>query len=473
MADRLGMKHSASVAASRPVRVLLVCDRSRLRRWQLWLAEALAGDGRHAVRLAFTPTQDPVPSSISLLMTLEALLFAARKPRAGDLLDEAEFNALTVANDDGGRYEIAIDFTGRAENIDAARVLRPAFDGIAGEGGVIDALLDRRLPRLGLVENGGVSELGACALEDPAIFGRGLDGAFSRMGGLLLARVRSCGHARGPAMQHAPNHPEGTIAKPSLAAPVTFFAAALVSKARARLTELLGQAPSWSIAWRRGAAAAATETLQIPYQDFIRLPDDGRRYFADPFVLMRGDIAHVFCEEVPFATGRGFISHFTIDAAGNVSEPYPVLEQPYHLSYPFVFERDGETWMIPESSAMRVVELYRAERFPDRWVKHAILLDDVLADDATLFEKDGRLFLFAALRDWQASSWEALGLYHADRLTGPWHAHPANPVLLDPSAARPAGGAIHPSRRDRSPGTGLQSRLWQRSRLLPHRPARR
>ena len=218
-----------------------------------------------------------------------------------------------------------------------------------------------------------------------------------------------------------------------------FFASAVVGKARARLTELLGQAPTWSIAWRRGAAQAATETLQIPFQDFTRLPDDGRRYFADPFVLMRKDVAHVFCEEVPFATGKGFISHFTIDAKGNVSTPRPVLEQPYHLSYPFVFEKDGEVWMIPESSAIRTVELYRAERFPDRWVKHAILLDDVLADDATLFERDGRLFLFAALRDWQASSWEALGLYHADALTGPWHAHPANPVLLDPSSARPAG----------------------------------
>ena len=179
--------------------------------------------------------------------------------------------------------------------------------------------------------------------------------------------------------------------------------------------------------------------MQIPCRDFTRLPDDGRRYFADPFVLMRGDMAHVFCEEVPFATGKGFISHFTIDAKGNVSAPRPVLEQPYHLSYPFVFEKDGEVWMIPESSAIGTVELYRAERFPDRWVKHAILLDDVLADDATLFEKDGRLFLFAAMRDWQASSWEALGLYHADVLTGPWQAHPANPVLLDPNAARPAG----------------------------------
>ena len=47
---------------------------------------------------------------------------------------------------------------------------------------------------------------------------------------------------------------------------------------------------------------------------------------------MRGNIAHVFCEEVPFATGKGIISQFTIDAAGRASSPRPVLERAYHLS---------------------------------------------------------------------------------------------------------------------------------------------
>ena len=219
--------------------------------------------------------------------------------------------------------------------------------------------------------------------------------------------------------------------------PLAFFSGSLARKVSARLTRLLGQAPRWYVAWRRGGDHDA---LDIAWQDFTPLPDGGKGYFADPFVLMRGDTAHVFCEEVPFATGKGIISHFTIDAEGRASQPRPVLERPYHLSYPFVFERGGEVWMIPESSSNRTVELYRAEPFPDHWIKEADLLDGVLADDATLVEHNGKLWMFASVRDWpQASSWEALGLFHADALEGPWQAHAGNPVLLDPTAARPAG----------------------------------
>ncbi len=436
MADRLVRRDAAAVTAAEPFRLLFVCDRTRLRRWQLWLAEALAAEGRHSVGFSLREGGEPLPSSVSLLMTLERLLYSSPSPRASDMLDDSILNALPLAQ--GGHYDLAIDFTGRAEGIDASRILRPTFDFIAGEAGAIAALLDYRLPRLGLAGSDGmVREIGACAVEDPVIFSRALDGTLSRMGSLLLAALRKSESPSNGALENASRQIAYSPTRGSHVA--TFLASGMVAKAAARLTELLGRAPSWAIAWRNSTVSPTTETLRISIDEFTRLQHDGKRYYADPFIVQRAGVAHVFCEEVSFATGKGVISHFTIDPRGHASTPRPVLEQPYHLSYPFVFERGGETWMVPESSANRTVELYRAERFPDRWVKHAILLDNVLADDATLFEREGRLWLFAAIRDWQASSWGALGLYCADEITGPWKAHPANPVLLDPSAARPAG----------------------------------
>ena len=53
--------------------------------------------------------------------------------------------------------------------------------------------------------------------------------------------------------------------------------------------------------------------------------------------------------------------------------------------------------MIPETSANRTVEIYRATSFPDRWTLEDTLLEGVSASDATLVERDGRLWLFAAL----------------------------------------------------------------------------
>lgn len=443
MADRLAMKEAASMTGAGPSRLILLCDRGRVRRWHVWLASALEATGRYAAHFSFVEG-DPLPSSVDLLMTLERLVYGRGGERASDVLDETERGNLPRA--DGGPYDLAIDFTGRGECKEAARTLRPTFEGIAGEAGAIGALLERRLPRLGLTgSDGTITDFGASAVEDPALLSRGLDNAFSRMGGLLLAALRQAGESDNGAMLPPRSRSATAASRGRGAAPAAFFAASLAGKALARLSALLGLAPRWSIAWRKDASAPSAETLNIPLETFTRLPDDGRRFYADPFVLMRDGVAHVFCEEVPFATNKGVISHFTLDADGNVSTPRPVLDRPYHLSYPFVFEREGEVWMIPESSANRTVELYRAERFPDRWVKHATLLENVLADDATLLEKDGRLWLLASVRDWQASSWDALGLFYADSLTGPWAAHRANPVLLDPAAARPAGAVF---RRD-------------------------
>jgi hypothetical protein len=37
---------------------------------------------------------------------------------------------------------------------------------------------------------------------------------------------------------------------------------------------------------------------------------------------------------------------------------------------------------------------------------------------------------------------DALHVWHADRLCGPWHPHRNNPVLIDISSARPAGHVV-------------------------------
>ena len=120
-----------------------------------------------------------------------------------------------------------------------------------------------------------------------------------------------------------------------------------------------------------------------------------------------------------------------------------VLSRPYHLSYPFVFQQDGQFWMIPETSGNEAVELYRAVQFPDKWVFEKTLIDNIKLDDVSLVHYDKRLWMFAAVSDWQSSQWDALGLFYADDLFGKWHRHQANPVLLDARSARPAGMMYH------------------------------
>jgi hypothetical protein len=178
-----------------------------------------------------------------------------------------------------------------------------------------------------------------------------------------------------------------------------------------------------------------------PDAAWTRVPDDGARYFADPFPFIDNGRTYVFCEEYPYATRKGLISLFEI-VDGMPTKPRPILERPYHLSYPFVFRRGSEIYMIPETSAVGRIELYRAERFPERWAFERVLINDVIASDATLVTWQGRDWLFASIAAERASTWDSLGLFHANDLFGDWTAHPLNPVLIDAGAARPGGAMV-------------------------------
>lgn len=167
------------------------------------------------------------------------------------------------------------------------------------------------------------------------------------------------------------------------------------------------------------------------------------RYWADPFVIQRGDRYYVFIEEKLHATGLGRIACLTLDSERKLLAQQTVLERPYHLSYPFLFEQGRELYMIPESAGNRTVELYRCTHFPDRWEFVKNLLTAVYAVDTTLFPHAGKLWMFTNIKAPGGSSLDALHLYYADDLlAGHWQAHPRNPVVQDIRSARPGGQIV-------------------------------
>jgi len=164
------------------------------------------------------------------------------------------------------------------------------------------------------------------------------------------------------------------------------------------------------------------------------------RYWADPFIVARENRYYIFIEEKLYATGRGRIACLTLDADGRLQSHQVVLERPYHLSYPFLFEYRGEIYMLPETAQNRTLELYRCTHFPDRWEFAGTLMNDIYAVDATLFEHENKWWLFANIKKDGGSSLDALHLFFGDDpLSSHWTAHPLNPVVYDIQSARSAG----------------------------------
>lgn len=172
-------------------------------------------------------------------------------------------------------------------------------------------------------------------------------------------------------------------------------------------------------------------------------------YRADPFLFADGDQRWLFYEEYCDRRSLGHLSVQAVDAQGMaVGEPEVILQKPYHLSYPQVFEWQGEHYMLPETSGNKTVELYRATRFPFDWTLQAVLMEDIDASDATLWFENDLWWLFANVKSHPAvSSQDECYVYFSETLEGPWQSHPLNPVVSDCRVSRPGGAMLRKGNR--------------------------
>lgn len=196
-----------------------------------------------------------------------------------------------------------------------------------------------------------------------------------------------------------------------------------------------GSSTRWYIGIRR-------KTMDSSFDDpvnyrLMRCPKD--RFYADPFLFEKDGKTFLFFEDFRYTEGRAVISCCELDPDGTPGISFEVLRRPYHLSYPFVFEHEGEVYMVPETKGNRMVELYRATSFPTAWTSEAVLLDDIYAVDATIQQVNGKFWMFAGVSNGRYSNSDELSLFYADALKGPWIPHHHNPVVSDVRRSRPAG----------------------------------
>ena len=174
----------------------------------------------------------------------------------------------------------------------------------------------------------------------------------------------------------------------------------------------------------------------------IAPPED--RIWADPFPIEYDGRYLIFIEQ-QCAGSNGTLGYVELFDDLSVSDFKPILEKPYHLSWPNVFNHGGVWYLIPESNEHGKVDLYRAAEFPDKWEFDRTLLDNVSAVDTMLLEHNGLFWLFTSisglLSDGQVTGFNnSLSLFYAHSFpTTSWTAHAGNPVVHDASNARMAG----------------------------------
>jgi hypothetical protein len=176
-------------------------------------------------------------------------------------------------------------------------------------------------------------------------------------------------------------------------------------------------------------------------ENFKKLIASPGFFWADPIAVAHEGRQFIFLEEYVYEEKKGRISVIEIDKEGNPSAPVTILDLPYHLSYPFIFEKDGKHYMIPETGANKTVDLYECIEFPYKWEFKKNLLTDIRAVDNTVLFYDNKWWLFANVKEQEgASSLDELFLFYSDDIiNSELKAHPQNPIVSDVRSARPAG----------------------------------
>jgi hypothetical protein len=227
---------------------------------------------------------------------------------------------------------------------------------------------------------------------------------------------------------------------------------------------------NWSIGIVRGQTLSSLkDASSCPNPRLTRddISEPRSEFVADPFLVRHAGEWYLFFESFNATTQRGEIAWAQSSDLCHWNYRGVALKADVHLSYPYVFQHDGQFYMVPESRQAGVIQLYRAESFPDIWKPERVLVRGEYSD-ASLARYRGHWWIFANQAPY------GLAIFSAKKLTEEFVQHPNSPFYVgDASRARPAGriltihGKLHRFVQDNTEGYGRRVRLLRVVELTP------
>ena len=170
--------------------------------------------------------------------------------------------------------------------------------------------------------------------------------------------------------------------------------------------------------------------LKHPYHD---------RFFADPFILkVTDEKIEVLVEEFFYAKWKGEISLLTISRRDyRLIHRKTLLKLDTHLSFPFIYEENDQTYIIPENSQSGSLFIYTYNQkyqkleFPQKLIQAPVV-------DPVVTKLNNTYFLLCTSLNFDQDA--DLLIYYSDNLFGPYIPFFDNPVKQDITSARSGGG---------------------------------
>ncbi len=160
-------------------------------------------------------------------------------------------------------------------------------------------------------------------------------------------------------------------------------------------------------------------------------------WYADPILYKFDNEIYMFYEAYNKKKKCGEIGVASVINNKLVNKKI-IISEPFHMSYPFVFNYNNKVYMIPETSSVKKLLLYEAINFPSEWKLSKVLMDNMELSDATILKYEDKIYIFVSKLLSTIPYRDELLLYTFD---DEFHLlpHKDNPIITDNEFSRPAG----------------------------------
>ena len=171
----------------------------------------------------------------------------------------------------------------------------------------------------------------------------------------------------------------------------------------------------------------------------VRIKNPKNHYFADPFIIKRNNRTICFVEDYDILEKKGHISAIEIFEDQTYKVLEPVIKEPFHMSYPFIFEYNDNLYMTPETVEAKSIRLYKCKNFPLEWELEKEIVVNQNALDPIIFKYNNKWWLFYTLLKGEDTSSTLMAYYSENPLSDNWIPHKLNPIVFDSSICRNGG----------------------------------
>ncbi|MCL5030778.1 MAG: hypothetical protein M1480_17345 [Bacteroidetes bacterium] len=161
------------------------------------------------------------------------------------------------------------------------------------------------------------------------------------------------------------------------------------------------------------------------------------QFIADPFMIKTDSLYYMFFEVYNNKNNQGDIGYADSKDGFHWKYERIIIDEPFHLSFPYIFKWENDHYLIPESHQDLSVRLYKAINFPAKWEYVSDLIKGYHFVDPQIAQYKNMWWLFVS-----TTEDDNLNIYYSENLTGPWVQHSQSPVIKNNKHIARGGGRI-------------------------------